>query len=220
MGDVTKGEFYAVDKDIVDRDEAALVCAVVLDILGDDLAKAQVDAYSDYGDEMPDEIKTIQAALGAIGAEQHRRDPGMGVELDLSDPDHARLLQSFAPWSINVDLLGPGAVDMGAFHDCGMWVHFRATVDQAAEATQRLKNVAPVVTLTARRDARREERRSQRASRRAAISDRARNALRRASGQKNGWPTITPPTVPPTGPPRFEPDTDDANPQPGDTRHE
>ena len=47
--------FFAVDKDIVDRDEASLVCAVVMDVLRTDLTGAYVDAYSDYDNEMPDE---------------------------------------------------------------------------------------------------------------------------------------------------------------------
>lgn len=106
-------EFYVVDKDILDRDEAAFVSAVVLDVLGEDAAGAWVDAYSDFDDEMPEAVKAVQVALMELGARQHRRDPGMGIELDLSNPVHARLLERFAPWSINVDLLGPDRADLG-----------------------------------------------------------------------------------------------------------
>lgn len=203
-------QFHVVDKDILDRDEAALVSAVVLGVLRDDLTGAYVDAYSDYDDEMPQEIRAVQAALAEIGAAQHRRDPGMGIELDLSNPDHARLLHLFAPWSINVDLLGPDGSDMGGFHDCGMWVHFRAAADQAVEIGAGIAAVGAVVSMAARDEQRRQVRRGKRAARRTAIVERVRRLLPGACGPKDRWPKVTPPTVPPAGPPQF--DSDSQNP--------
>ena len=207
--------FYAVDKDILDRDEAALVCAVVLDVLRADLTQVCLDAYSDYDSEMPEEIKAVQATLKEIGFAQHGRDPGMGINLDLSDPAHARLLDLFAPWSINVDLLGPQRLDMGALHDCAMWVHFRASPEQAAQIGNRLITVGPVVSASVLDEQRRQERRAKWAGRRAAVRTRARGLAQRVPwvGKTQGWPTVTPPTVPPAGPPQFEPDHEQAPPE-------
>lgn len=203
---LTGRRFYAVEKDITDRDEAALVCAVVLDVLAADLAAVSIDAYSDYDPEMPDEIRSVQATLKEIGSVQHGRDPGMGIDLDLSDPMHARLLELFAPWSINVDLLGPRRLDMGCFHDCALGVHFLATPEQAAEITARLITVGPVVSMDELDERRREQRQAIWAARRAAIVERARRVVSRLPriGKRMGWPTITPPTVPPAGPPPFD----------------
>lgn len=48
MGTSTSADgFYAVDKDISDRDEAAVVCAVVPDVLHGDVTRVCLDAYSD-----------------------------------------------------------------------------------------------------------------------------------------------------------------------------
>ena len=201
--------FYAVNKDILDRDEAALVCAVVLDVLRGDLSTVCIDAYSDYDRDMPQEIKAVQATLKEIGFVQHGRDPGMGIDLDLTDPEHARLLDLFAPWSINVDLLGPHRLDMGCFHDCALWVHFRASPEQAVEIAARLRAVGPVVSSSVLDESRREERHAQWAARRTAL----RAQLRRLAGhlpwvgKPHEWPTVTPPTVPPAGPPQFDTDT-------------
>lgn len=200
--------FYAVDKDILERDEAALTCAAVLDVLRGDVTAVSIDAYSDYDQEMPDEIKDIQAALKEIGLTQHKGDPGMGIGLVLSDPAHAHLLDRFAPWSINVDLLGPQGLDMGGFHDCANSVHFRASPEKAAEIAARLIAVGSVVTMSALDERRRKERRARWAGRRTAVRDRARGFAQQVPwiGKTRGWPTITPPTVPPAGPPQFEPD--------------
>lgn len=208
IGPLKAQGFYAVDKDILDRDEAALVCSVVLDVLRADLARVTIDAYSDYDRRMPDEIKAVQATLKEVGFAHHGRDPGMGIDLDLSNPAHLRLLELFAPWSINVDLLGPEDLDMGAFHDCALWVHFRASPEQAAVIGDRLMAVGPVVSATVLDERQCERRRARRAARRTTVREGVRRLTSRLPGvsKSTGWPTITPPTVPPTGPPQFESD--------------
>jgi hypothetical protein len=47
---------YVVDKDIVDRGEATIVCQVVLDVLRHRLSVVLIDAYSDYRDEPPPQV--------------------------------------------------------------------------------------------------------------------------------------------------------------------
>jgi hypothetical protein len=52
---------------------------------------------------MPPEIERVEDRLWTIGKQQHRRDPGMNVELHLSNAEAWDLLVRYAPWSINVD---------------------------------------------------------------------------------------------------------------------
>ncbi len=161
-----EGGRYFIDQDILDRGDAAVVCSVVLDVLGPDVTAAQIDAYTDGGSEMPEEIRVVQEDLRRIGVGQRRGDPCMGIELDLHNPVHARLLQLFAPWSINVDLYGPAELDIATFHDCGMSVHFRASPEQAAHVAVRLTALGITVISEADINERRRQRRRTRWARR------------------------------------------------------
>lgn len=160
---------YVFDKDLVDRDEAALVCAVILDVLRADLKAAHVDAYSDYESEMPDRVRVAEAALRELGATQHPRDPSMGIELDLIDATHASLLDIYAPWSINVDLFGLGHKHVGTFHDCATSIHFRAHPQQAVEIGGRLTPVGALISQTVHDERRRRERWARWAARRKSL---------------------------------------------------
>lgn len=152
---------YLFDQDAVGRDEAALVCSIILDALRDDLKTAHVDAYSDYDSSaMPDDVRVAEAALRKIGATQHRRDPHMGIELDLANPAHVNLLDTYAPWSINVDLYGDDDEDLGTFHDGAASIHFRAPPLQAAKIAERLTDVGPIVSLEVHDERRRQQRRA------------------------------------------------------------
>ncbi len=94
---------YAVAKRITDRTEAQAACRAVLDVLRPVVARAVVDAYSDYRAEMPPEIAAVEAKLREMGRQQDHRDPGMGIEVAL-DEDGWHLVRRYAPWSINVEL--------------------------------------------------------------------------------------------------------------------
>lgn len=104
---------YLVEKGIVDRAEAITVCAAILELLRPKLVAATVDAYSDFPDELPVEAATAERWLRDRGRALGHRDPGMGIDLDLFDPEQWTVLSSYAPWSINVELLGEAKLELG-----------------------------------------------------------------------------------------------------------
>lgn len=176
---------YLFDKDLAARDEAALVCGVILDVLRDDLKTAHVDAYTDFDSaEVPEDVRAAESALRKIGAAQHRRDPHMGIELDLPNPEHASLLGTYAPWSINVDLYGDDDEYLGSFHDGATSIHFRAGPRQAVEIAGRLTDVGAVIS----EDLHNERRRQLRHSRSAVQHHRSapENSSEAAPGQGGG----------------------------------
>src|SRR5215212_9538239 len=105
-GGVSEGQrvTYVVDKDIVHRDQAITACTAVLALLGPRLRSASVDAYTDYRDQLPAQAATAERWLLDLGRARGYGDPGMGVELHLSDPEQWAILRSYAPWSICVEL--------------------------------------------------------------------------------------------------------------------
>ena len=54
------------------------------------------DAYTDHR-KMPPNIEAAEDALWALGKRQHKRDPGMNVELDLTNADAWDLLEKVCP---------------------------------------------------------------------------------------------------------------------------
>lgn len=166
---------FVLDKDITARAEAGRVCEAVLDLLRPHLRTVSVDAYSDYQDQMPPEVVTVEATLKELGRRRGRGDPGMGVELDPVLDDHWVLLRAYAAWSINVDLLGEDGRDLGCFHDCAYSVVAELTTTEAQKLSAELRDIAPVVPLAAvhaRRRAARDEARSARRDRRRAMISR------------------------------------------------
>jgi hypothetical protein len=108
---------YVVHNAIVDRHEAITACTLVLDLLGPRLKRASVDAYTDYRDELPTQAASAERWLFDRGRARGHGDPGMGVDLDLSDPQHWAILRSYAPWSICVELKDEVGSELGGFDD-------------------------------------------------------------------------------------------------------
>jgi hypothetical protein len=86
------------------------------------------------------------------GKQQRKRDPGMKVDLDLSNAEDWDLLTRYAPWSINVDLYDHTDHLIANFHDCGHDVTARLSADQAARLSDDLGDLLHVETLKALRD--------------------------------------------------------------------
>ena len=86
---------------------------------------------------------------GSKASGQHKRDPGMNVELDLSDADDWDLLARYAPWSINVDLYDATDDLIANFHDCGHDVTARLSADQATRLSDDLVGMLRIETLEA-----------------------------------------------------------------------
>jgi hypothetical protein len=68
-----------------------------------------------------------------LGKRQHRGDPGLGVQLDLSTIEHRDLLARYAPWSIDVNVYGEDDLLLANFHDCAFSIGARLSADEASE---------------------------------------------------------------------------------------
>ncbi len=75
---------YVVEKEITDRNDAAMACVAVLEVLGPVLRVALVDAYSDYENEVPPDVEEAQRWVRQQGANQQRDAPVMSVEVAFS----------------------------------------------------------------------------------------------------------------------------------------
>ena len=154
---------YAVDKFVIDRVEAELVCGAVIDVLRPILRMVQIDAISDFRSEMPAHVQQAEATLRRLGLGQRppRGDPNMAIDVSTGDVEWPAA-ELYAPWSINVDLLGERESVLGTLHDCGLAVTAELTVNEAAALRRRLEAVAPVTLLAelhARRRAAKRQRR-------------------------------------------------------------
>lgn len=142
-------EWFVVAEHIHDRGLAARACQAVLDLMKSNAARAAVDAYTDHRKAMPPDAVSAEEALHARGKQQHLRDPGMNVELDLSRSYDWNLLTRYAPWSINVDLYSAANDLIANFHDCGHDVTARLSGDQASRLSDDLLGVLRIETLEA-----------------------------------------------------------------------
>ena len=159
MTEEIERQWFAVDKWVVDRAEADLVCSAVLTLLRPRINLVFVDAYSDFHDSLSDEAAEAERWLLAKGALQRRWDSGITVQLDPTDNDHWAVLLRYAPWSINVDLCAnsdPKAI--ATLHDCAGSVTAYLTPDEAANLAETVAAVAPVLPLDLLHARRRSER--------------------------------------------------------------
>ena len=101
IGGVDERTKYVVEKEITTRDEAAKACAAVLEVLRPALRFAAIDAYSDYNDQMPPDVAEAGKWLRQRGSDRRSGDPGMAVEVPVSD-DGWEVLCRYVPWSIHV----------------------------------------------------------------------------------------------------------------------
>jgi len=172
--------WFAVDKHVVDRAEATVVCSAVLDLLQPRLDRVVVDAYSDFSDAQPDDVAEAERWLLARGALRRPGDPGWAIELDPADAEHWAKLRLYAPWSINVDLHAESDPrPIATLHDCGYSVTAYLTQNEAAKLAEAVAVVAPVLPLALLHARRRTEKSDSRAARRAKRRSRFTNFLRR-----------------------------------------
>lgn len=150
---------YVVEKEITDRDDAATACVAVLAVLRPVLRMALVDAYSDYEGQMPPDVAEAQRWLRQRGANQHPRDPGMSVEVDVLDAGHWETLCRYAPWSIHVELYGDRDAPLATLHDCGYSVAADLTPAEATALSSRLEGMSALIPLHHLREQRRQARR-------------------------------------------------------------
>lgn len=145
---------YCVDhRDLVDVADAARACQAVIDAVLPRVDEAWIDAISDEK-ELPTAAREVRDALVRVGRPQGCGDSGFGVQLDVRQPDHVRLLRAFASWSIGVELYDAAMVWVAYFSDTGSSVCFNVT-DAEAVAIQAALGGLPMVTVSELRARRR-----------------------------------------------------------------
>ena len=155
--------WYVVSQDILDRGLAEQACLAVLDAVRPRAARVHVDAYSDYRDSLTPQAQAAQDELRARGAVGLRRrgDPGMGVELDPASAPDWDLLQTYAPWSIHVEL-DSAAGTLAVLHDCGSSVGAALTQAEADQLSRSLAGGLRLETLDQLRKRQKADRRQRR----------------------------------------------------------
>ena len=149
---------YVVEKEITARNEATRACAAVLEVLRPSLRFGIVDAYSDYRDQLPPDIAEAERWLRQRGSDRRSGDPGMAVEVPVSD-DGWEVLCRYAPWSIHVELYGDGPSPIGTLHDCGYSITADLNPAEASALAGRLEGISGLIPLQELRERRRRARR-------------------------------------------------------------
>jgi hypothetical protein len=88
-------------------------------------------------------VAQAQDWLREAGRARGSGDPGMGIELDPADAPSWDVLRTYAPWSINVDLVADADRMIAWLHDCGCSVTAELTADEAVQVTRQLADIAP-----------------------------------------------------------------------------
>lgn len=141
---------YAVDKDLTDRAEAAAACSAVFNALGPAIVVGHVDVYTDYSDEMTAPVRQAEQELAAKGRQRRPRFSASDVLMDVvvtrNDPEWS-VFETYASWSIHVELEGAEGDLLGTFHDCGYSIVAKLTPGEAAAVRTRLADVAPLTPM-------------------------------------------------------------------------
>ena len=115
---------YVIDKDVNVRAEAETVCAAVIEVLRPVVCSAQIDVFTDFPRQMPEDVRRAEAQLVAAAKCRKRggSDGRMGPLVNADDPEWSAVESHAAWWSINADLAGPVGEDLTTFYDCWFFV--------------------------------------------------------------------------------------------------
>jgi hypothetical protein len=160
---VRERDVYAIDRHVTDRGEAAAICAAVLEVLRPLLGTAQVDVYSDYSEQMPEPVKDAERRLTAAGGRRLKPPPDdrMGLVVSVGDPEWQDI-ETYASWSINVEIKGAEGEWLADFCDSGYSVVAALDTGEAEALRARIDSIAPVLPLSEINLRRRREKKEQR----------------------------------------------------------
>jgi hypothetical protein len=102
---------------IADISDARRVCGAVFDVLDDDIASVRIDAYSDYADQMPADIRRAAAWLRDRGLLGPDRDPAEGIMIGRHDDIGWEIGRAYAVWSTRVTLLDRHGLVLASLDD-------------------------------------------------------------------------------------------------------
>jgi hypothetical protein len=143
---VSSRERYVVER--ATDDGVAAVCVAVFDVLEGSVSTLRVDAYSDFTDQMPADIRAAEEWLRARGFSRVDGDPGRSIVLDRSDETGWSIARAYTPWSIRTALFDAEGVNIATLDDGGHSVTVDLTPDQAALLVLALVDVALLVPLS------------------------------------------------------------------------
>jgi hypothetical protein len=129
--------YVVVDAAAADHDTAAF-CGAVFDVLGALVETAHVDAYSDYDDQMPGDIRAAELWLRERGLRRGDADPGLGIVIEASDDVGWAIARAYTPWSVHIALYDADGVNVVAFHDGGHAITVNLSDSRAAALLDRI----------------------------------------------------------------------------------
>lgn len=115
---MTNRQDYHVHATGADPDLAA-VCAAVYDAVLARIDIAHIDAFSDFHEQMPADIKKVESRLRELSATQTRRGTGMRIRVRPTDSPGWDFVRAYTPWSIHVEAFDASMKTIARFHDCG-----------------------------------------------------------------------------------------------------
>jgi hypothetical protein len=128
-------------------DGVARVCAAVFDVLNEAASTLRVDAYSDFTDQMPADIRAAEEWLRSRGFDRVDGDPGRSIILERGDETGWAIARAYTPWSIRTALFDAEGVNVATLDDGGHSVTVDVTADQATLLALALGDFASLVLL-------------------------------------------------------------------------
>jgi hypothetical protein len=129
-------------------DHAATVCEAVFAVLGEVVELLRVDAYSDFTDQMPPDIRAAQDWLRARGFTRGTSDPGIGIDIHRDDDTGWAIARAYAPWSIHTTLYDRDDVSVATLGDGGHSVTLNLTDGEVAVLRDAMMTGVSVVLLS------------------------------------------------------------------------
>lgn len=122
--------------------------SAVLQVLFRQAPWAYVDAWSDYRDELPPQVRQAQDKLRHLQTERDGVDTGMGIDIDRTDATQEKLLRTYAAWSIHVELLpAAGQQSLAVLHDGASFITAELSDAQVYWLRRQLEGTATVRLL-------------------------------------------------------------------------
>jgi hypothetical protein len=117
---------------VIDGQSApALVCSSIFGVLAGDVVSAVIDAYSDFTDQMPNDIRAAEQWLRGRGFTRGDGDPGVRIRVYARDEIGWAIVRAYAPWSVQVLLYDDAGRSLAAIHDGGRSVMLDVGDDEA-----------------------------------------------------------------------------------------
>lgn len=130
-------EWFLVVDDAECRDVVAVTRAV-FDILEPVVGSARIDAYTDYPDAMPPDVRAAELWLRDRGLTSGNPDPAMGVSVNPADAVGWTIMRAYSVWSTRVALYDASDACLATIEDGGHAIAVLLTAVQAAALREQL----------------------------------------------------------------------------------